>query len=38
MKELVPQNLGKNEIDKLVIEELKHVGQLTKEINKLLAH
>jgi len=37
MKELVPQNLGKDEIDKLVIEELKHVGQLTKEINKLQA-
>lgn len=35
MKELVPYNMGKNEIDKLVIEELKHVGQLTKEINKL---
>ncbi len=35
MKELVPQSMGKNEIDKLVIEELKHVGQLTKEINKL---
>lgn len=37
MKELVPQNMGKDEIDKLVIEELKHVGQLTKEINKLQA-
>ncbi len=35
MKELVPQTMGKKEIDKLVIEELKHVGQLTQEISKL---
>lgn len=35
MKEVVPLNLGKNEIDKLIAEELNHVGQLTKEISKL---
>jgi rubrerythrin len=37
MKELVPQNMGKDEIDKLVIEELKHVGQITNQIKKLQA-
>ena len=35
MKEIVPGELGKSEIDKLVLEELFHVGQLTKEIKKL---
>jgi rubrerythrin len=34
MKEIVPGELGKSEIDKLVLEELFHVGQLTKEIKK----
>lgn len=37
MKEIVPQNMGKQEIDKLVLEELKHVGQLTAQIGKLKA-
>jgi rubrerythrin len=35
MKEIVPDELGKSEIEKLIIEELSHVGQLTREINKL---
>jgi rubrerythrin len=35
MKEIVPADLGKSEIDKLILEELFHVGQLTKEIKKL---
>jgi rubrerythrin len=35
MKEIVPDGLGKADIDKLVLEELYHVGQLTKEIKKL---
>jgi rubrerythrin len=35
MKEVVPDGLGKNEIDKLINEELKHVGFLTKEVLKL---
>jgi rubrerythrin len=35
MKEIVPDALGKTEVDKLVVEELFHVGLLTKEINKL---
>ncbi len=35
MKEVVPLDLGRNEIDKLIAEELNHVGQLTKEIRKL---
>lgn len=35
MKEVVSEGLGKNEIDKLINEELKHVGQLTNEISKL---
>jgi rubrerythrin len=35
MKEIVPGDLGKSEVDKLVLEELFHVGQLTKEIKKL---
>lgn len=35
MKEIVPGDLGKSQIDNLVLEELFHVGQLTKEIKKL---
>lgn len=35
MKDIVPEEMGKKEIDKLVYEELKHVAQLTKEIGKL---
>lgn len=35
MKQIVPESLGKSEIDNLVIEELRHVGILTQEIQKL---
>ena len=35
IKEIVGDDLGKGEIDKLVHEELNHVGQITKEINAL---
>jgi rubrerythrin len=35
MKAIVPDTLGKADVDKLVLEELFHVGLLTKEINKL---
>lgn len=35
MKSIVPDDLGKAEIDKLIQEELFHVGQLTKEIKGL---
>jgi len=35
MKEIIPHDLGHSEIDKLILEELFHVGQLTKEIKKL---
>jgi len=35
MKAIVPDALGKADVDKLVLEELFHVGLLTKEINKL---
>ncbi len=34
MKEIVPENMGKSEIDKLIKEEIKHIGQLTKALNK----
>lgn len=36
MKQIVPDALGKSEIDKLIIEELYHVGLLTKEIQNLV--
>ncbi len=35
MRSIVPDDLGKAEIDKLIQEELFHVGQLTKEIKSL---
>ncbi len=35
MKAIVPDALGKSDVDKLVLEELFHVGLLTKEVNKL---
>lgn len=35
MKSIVPDALGKADVDKLVLEELFHVGLLTKEISKL---
>jgi len=34
MKEIVPDSLGKSKIDTLVLEELNHVGTLTKEVGK----
>lgn len=35
MKEIVPENLGKEQIDKLISEELRHVALLTREIENL---
>jgi rubrerythrin len=35
MKQIVSDELGKTEIDSLIMEEIFHVAQLTKEINKL---
>ncbi len=35
MKEMVRDDLGRNHLDKLIREELTHVGQLTKELNRL---
>ena len=35
MKEIVSEALGKEEIDKLIHEELNHIGQLTKEVRAL---
>ena len=35
MKEMVSEDLGKSAIDKLINEELHHIGQLTKELKEL---
>ncbi|MFP4681837.1 MAG: ferritin-like domain-containing protein [Chitinispirillaceae bacterium] len=35
MKEFVREDLGRNQLDKLIHEELTHVGQITKELNRL---
>lgn len=35
MKSITPENLGKVDLDKIILEELNHIGMLTKEINKL---
>lgn len=35
MKELVREDLGKKEMDRLVLEELRHIGFVTAELKKL---
>ncbi|MFW5908050.1 MAG: ferritin-like domain-containing protein [Desulfosalsimonas sp.] len=35
MKELVPENFGKNRIDKIIKEEMGHIRQLSAELKKL---
>ena len=36
MKELVPENLGKNKIDQIIKEEMSHIRLLGKELAKIL--
>ena len=35
MKEIVRDDLGKSELDRLILEEIKHIGQLTEELKKI---